>query len=329
VPSVGAAAEPPAQPPTTPAAGRRRAYEAVARTVLALAAIGVLVWIGSRNAHDLSRVRLHLSAVWLVPAVPLTVASGWCLATGWREELAAFGHRLPVGLAVRLWWRAQLARYVPTGLAAVGSRAALARSVGVPGPLGAASFVLELATLVGWAVLVAAVGIPSSLLAAPARVVLGVAAGAGLATLPLLYRWAAGIGRRIPALATLSDTPGRHRSLYAAVVLYGGSVTIRSVTFAFFAAALVPVHGRDVWLLAGALQGASVIGMIGVTPAGLGIREGALVGLLGHRFGNGDAAAVAVAWRAWEFAFELGWLGLGTLVRQRQPGGTPAPAANP
>jgi uncharacterized membrane protein YbhN (UPF0104 family) len=52
-----------------------------------------------------------------------------------------------------------------------------------------------------------------------------------------------------------------------------------------------------------------------VTPAGLGVREGAMIGLLSHRFTTTDAAALAVAWRAWEFGFELAWLGLGTMWR--------------
>ena len=86
---------------------------------------------------------------------------------------------------------------------------------------------------------------------------------------------------------------------------------------------MLSIRAGDAWLLAGAVQAAAVIGIIGVTPAGIGVREGAMIGLLSHRFGTTDAAAIAVAWRAWEFAFELGWLGFGTLVRARSP--RPAP----
>jgi uncharacterized membrane protein YbhN (UPF0104 family) len=298
--------------------GRRARHTAikVGRTVLALAAVGVLVLIGRRNAADLSHVHLRLRPAWLALAVPLYAAGSLMLAVGWREILISFGHRLPVRVAVRIWWRAQLARYVPTGLAAIASRAALARQEGVPTALGAASMALELAALVGWACLVAAIGLPSSLLASPLRWVLGLAAGGGLVALPVVYPWAAGAFHRVPALATLAHTRGRRPALYAALGLYGAFTLAKTVAFVAFTAALVPIHARDAWLIAGTVQAASVIGIIGVTPAGIGVRETAMVGLLYRRLGTSDAAAVAVAWRAFEFAFELGWLGLGTAWRR-------------
>jgi len=295
----------------------------VLRMVLALAAVAILVWVGHRNARDLAHVHLRLHPSWFAAAVPLYAAGSLMLATGWRELLIGFGHRLPLPTAVRVWWRAQLARYVPTGLAAVASRAALAREEGVPPAIGAASIALELAALVGWACLMAAIGLPSSLLATPLRWVLGTAAALGLATLPLVYPWAAGKVHRVPVLATLARTRARRSSLYAALGLYGMFSVAKTAAFVAFAAALVPVHGRDVWLLAGAVQGAGVIGIIGVTPAGIGVRETAIVGLLYRRIGTSDAAALAVAWRAFEFAFELAWLGLGTVWRRPAP--APAP----
>jgi len=281
--------------------------------VLALGAVGVLVYIGTSNAHDLTTVHLRLDAWWFLVAFPLYASGSLALALAWREELAAFGHRLPVAQAIRIWWRAQLARYIPTGLAAFASREVLAREAGVANMLGAASLVVELVTVVGWGCLGAAIGLPSSLLAAPLRIALGSAAAAGLATLPILYPRIAGMGHRVPALRTLAALKADRPTLYAAVGLYGASVAVKSAAFVAFAAALLPVHGSDAWLLAGGVQAAAVIGILGVTPAGIGVREGAMIGILGHRFGATDAAAVAVAWRAWEFGFELTWLGVGTV----------------
>src|SRR5579885_505498 len=122
---------------------RRRAARA-GRMVLALGAALVLVWIGRRNASDLGRVHLRLDPRWLVAGLPFYALGSLWLAIGWRAELDAFGYRLPVTVAIRVWWRAQLARYVPTGLAAFASRAALARQEGVPASIGAASLALEL-----------------------------------------------------------------------------------------------------------------------------------------------------------------------------------------
>jgi uncharacterized membrane protein YbhN (UPF0104 family) len=286
---------------------------------LALAAAVVLVWIGRRNAHDLSRVHLRLQAGWLLASLPPYALGSLLLAVGWRTELAAFGHRLPVGVAIRVWWRAQLARYVPTGLAAFASRAALARQEGVPASLGAASLAVELATLILWGTLGAAVGITFTL---PLRVLLGVSAAIGLVLLPLLYRRVASVaalGRRFPALAPLATTPARTSWMYAAIGCYGLSILVKSVAFVLFSAALLTIHPGDAWLLGGAVQGAAVIGIIGITPAGIGVRETAMVGLLSHRFGTTDAAALAIAWRAYEFAFELVWLAIGSGFGRRTP----------
>lgn len=279
----------------------------IARTAVAVAAAVVLVWIGRRNASDLGRVHLRLRIWWLAASLPPYAAGSLCLAVGWRTQLDAFGHRLPIRLAVRLWWRAQLARYVPTGLAAFASRAALARQEGVPARLGASSLGVELGTLIAWGSLAAAIGLPSSLLSTVLRVALGVAAIAALVAVPLVAPRVVGQDAGTP-------------KLYESVLWYGLSVALKSVAFVAFTAALVTVHVRDAWLLSGAVQGASVIGIIGITPAGIGIRETAMVGMLGHRMSTADAAAVAVAWRAFEFAFELGWLGVGSLVRRHPVG---------
>jgi hypothetical protein len=85
---------------------------------------------------------------------------------------------------------------------------------------------------------------------------------------------------------------------------------VTSAAFVAFSAAVLPARGGDVWLLAGALNAAAVLGTVGITPAGLGVREGILAALLQHRFGLGDAAALAVAARVWDVAFELLWLAL-------------------
>jgi uncharacterized membrane protein YbhN (UPF0104 family) len=50
------------------------------------------------------------------------------------------------------------------------------------------------------------------------------------------------------------------------------------------------------------------VGMVGITPAGLGVREGVIAAALGARFGLGEAATLAVLYRAWDFVFELVWL---------------------
>jgi uncharacterized membrane protein YbhN (UPF0104 family) len=60
----------------------------------------------------------------------------------------------------------------------------------------------------------------------------------------------------------------------------------------------------------GAAYAGVVAGMVGITPAGIGVREGVIAAVLATRYPLGDAAALAVLLRAWDFAFEVAFLGV-------------------
>ena len=89
----------------------------------------------------------------------------------------------------------------------------------------------------------------------------------------------------------------------------GASVAVRAVGTLALAAAFLTVDSTDVSLVIGASYAAVIAGMVGVTPAGLGVREGVLAAMLVDRFGLADAAAFALLSRVWEFGFEMAFLG--------------------
>ena len=68
------------------------------------------------------------------------------------------------------------------------------------------------------------------------------------------------------------------------------------------------MDSSDVTLVIGAAYAGVAAGMIGITPAGLGVREGVMTAILASRFGLSDAAAFALVSRAWEFGFEMVFL---------------------
>ena len=68
----------------------------------------------------------------------------------------------------------------------------------------------------------------------------------------------------------------------------------------------------------------TVAGMVGVTPSGLGVREGVMAALLHTRFGLGNAAALAVALRGYEFVIELVWLAVASALARRVKASAPA-----
>ncbi|MBK9180821.1 MAG: flippase-like domain-containing protein [Acidimicrobiales bacterium] len=308
--------EPAARPDSSTGGGppRRRRWIRVGQWVFVAALIAVLARLAVQNWGQLRDVELHWRPGWLVPAAIATAIASVVLPLAWRHLLIGYGVRLGRRAALRIWWVSQAARYFPTGLAAAASRVVLSAREGVPRSLAAASFALETALVVGWALLVFALA--SAALGPPwLRVLVLVAGVLGLAFLPWLLRL---LGRLLPRFPSLAPGEVRTREVYEAAGLFGVNTLFRAARFVFLAAALVPVSWSDVPLLIGAAYAGVVAGMIGVTPAGLGVREGVITALLARTYPLGDAAAVAVALRAWDFAFEVLFLGLASLADRRR-----------
>ncbi|MEO6121372.1 MAG: hypothetical protein ABIW46_08240, partial [Acidimicrobiales bacterium] len=181
--------------------------------------------------------------------------------------------------------------------------------------------------IVGWSVLLGGLPGGPGRVSSPLRAMLFVGAVAGLSLLPWSARRGLHLVRRWRPEV---DVPTVSRNgLVAAEAAYGLNAVLRSTAFVLVAAGLLPVTGDDVLLLVAGWNLAAVAGIIGITPAGLGVREGVMIALLGDRFGLGGAAALAAVWRGWELAFELASVATvtalgrrdGRLSRRDGPGG--------
>jgi hypothetical protein len=284
----------------------------VVRVAFAVVIVVVLVAAAARQWDQLQDVDFELSPGWLLAAAPFTFVGGVLLPLAWRHTVGAYGFDLPSATAVRVWSISQASRFVPGNVALVASRVLLSSREGVPRSLAGASLAIEGGLIVVWGGFFAS-WLPSSWVPAPLRVLMAVGALGVLVGLPWLLRVG---GRLVPRFPALAPSALRIRHLYEAVGLYGVNNFVRASGFVFVTAALHTIDPRDVWLIIGAVNLGAVLGMIGITPAGLGVREGVIAVLLAHRFGAGNAAAFAVAYRAWDFAFELVWIGI-ALVWER------------
>ena len=316
--------------------GATRWRSAAVRWVLGVATAVMIVWLAVRNWDDLRQIDLSVEAGWLVGAIAASFAATLLLAAAWRELIGGYGTPMGGGPALRVWMLSQATRFLPTGLVPIPARAGLAVSHGVNPTAAAASVVVEGATLVGWTAVFAAVWAPSDWLATAGgwavRIVIGVAAAVGLVTLPWTL---AGAGtwwrrvdrfmRRVVVLRPIADrippdTLSADRiAVWRATSLYGSSVALRLVVSVLAANALIGATGDDAWLVAGATAAGLLIGILGITPAGLGVREVVVAALLANRFGVGDAAAFVIAVRALEFAHELVLLPLATAIGRTKP----------
>ncbi|MCY3949576.1 MAG: lysylphosphatidylglycerol synthase transmembrane domain-containing protein [Acidimicrobiaceae bacterium] len=302
--------------------GERRRTGVGVRWLLGLATAAMIVWLAVRYWDDLRRIDLQVDAVGLLGAVVVSMTATWCLALGWRELIGGYGTRLAQGPALRVWMLSQATRYLPTGLVPIAARAGLAAPLGVNRAAAGASVIVETATLVGWSAVFAALWAPADWLGTAggwlARIVIGLGAAVGLVTLPWTlagagtwWRRIDGLMRRAPALRWLSERihsdalSAERTTVWRAVFVYGLAVAQRLMAAALLAGALLAAGAGDIWLIAGATAAGIVVGMVGITPAGLGVREVVVAALLAERFGVGDATAFAIAVRALEFAHEL------------------------
>ena len=208
---------------------------------------------------------------------------------------------MTLGRAVRVWCLAQTARYFPTGLLAIASRLKLATKEGISKSVTATSIAIETAILFGWAVLICALFVPSTTFPTLVRWLGGTVAAVGLALTP----WAVPTVGKLLARAKRFELPAlKPQLLSQATGLLGASVAVRAVGTVCLAAGFFDSTSDAIPLILGASYAAVVAGMIGVTPAGLGVRRrnGSNIG---EPFGLVDAAAFALLSRAWEFAFEM------------------------
>lgn len=284
--------------PSVPA--RRRSWRrAVVSGLLVLAVVvAFAVALAGRWGQIVDRMSEQRPG-YLLGALLLALAAGWMSFTLWRGTLAVLGSPLPHRPAARMFFVAQLGKYVPGSVWPVVVQMRLGRENGVPRQRTALAFLLTLGLSVLVGLLVGLAALPA-LVAAEGRVVLF-----ALLALPvlllLLVPWV--LNLLLGTFLRLLRRPGLDRPLLGRDVARGVAWTV----------ALWVVFGLHVWLLAVglgadwretlpvAIGGFAVAFSIGpllvVLPAGAGVREAVLVLLLGSVLATPDATAVALTSR--------------------------------
>lgn len=289
-----------------------------ARVVFAIVLIAVLVKAGIDNWDSLRDVDLQPQPGWLIAAVPFTFVGGLALPLAWRHVLFAYGEQMERATAVRVWCVSQSARFVPGNVALVASRVLLSNREGIPKSLAGASLFVELGLMLLWGAFYSS-WLPSYWLPGPLRALLATVAIAVLVAFPWLLRV---VGRFLPRFPAIAPDALRIKHLYEAIALYGLNDLVRCAGLVLVTASLHTIDHTDLFRVTAVVNVAMIVGMVGITPAGLGVREGVVAALLEPRFGLGTAAAMAVAYRVWDFSFELVWLGIAMTWERRTRSGS-------
>lgn len=230
------------------------------------------------------------------------------LVGAWTASLRWCAAQITALDAAKVWFTANLARFLPGGVWQFASLALMASRYGVSTAAATATVLLEQIVLLITGLAVVAVFTPAVLHAAWWQGALVVAIILGIVILALprpggrLGRW---LERYVPSLKQVwSQLGARHLLLFIVILIvpwlmYGTAFRLLAIGL------LGSVAGSWGFYIA-AFTGSYLAGVIAVfAPAGLFVREAALIGVLTPVIGGGDAAILAVASRIWLTALEI------------------------
>jgi glycosyltransferase 2 family protein len=312
-----------------PAPSRER-WRAPLRLIVAVVFLAVVAVVLAGQWRQARPLLGRLDAPVLLASWALVLAGIYATFRSWRAVLADLGGALPQAPAMRVFYLGQLGKYLPGTVWPAVTQMRLGRDYRVPPRASGAAFVVFMLLLIGTGLLVGLPVIP--LLGRDAAdeyrwLALVVPLFALALSPPVLnrvmavaLRWA----RRPPMPAPL--TPGGVLRGAGWAVLswlcYGGQVYLLARTLGAHGGALL-------WLqCTGAFAAAFVSGpLLLVVPAGAGVREAALLLLLGSTVTAPVAAVIAVVSRLLFVAGDLAWSGVGMVAAGRAvrpPGPPPA-----
>jgi uncharacterized membrane protein YbhN (UPF0104 family) len=275
--------------------------------------------------------RLHWYSV--AGALGAAMAGSGCMMLAWRRLLADLGSKLPIPVAARVTFMAQLGKYVPGAVWSFAAHVELGHDYDVPRRRGAASVVIALALVVAAGLLIAAATLPLASPAAARKYLLFLAV--------------------VPVIVVCLAPPIMRRLLDFALKLIRQEPLEQSVSWRGLSVAMGwtvvgwLLSGLQVWLLLAdmAKDGLhSVLIAIGayalacslslllvVFPGGIGAREVILVAALAPVLPHGAALAVALVVRVVTTVSDLAWggiaLGLTRSARYGRSAAAPTSAA--
>ncbi len=245
-------------------------------------------------------------------AAAAALAGAACMMVAWQRVLADLGSPLPVPVAARVTFMAQLGKYVPGGVWSFAAHVELGHDYNVPRRRGAASVIIGLAVAIAVGLLIAAASLP---LASPA-----------VARKYLIFVVA------IPVIAVCLAPPVLHRLLNLALKIIKQEPLEQALSWRGLARALAwtglgyLLLGLQVWLLLTDVAGAHVhllviaVGayalacslalLLVVFPNGIGAREVILIAALAPVIPHGAAVAVALVTRLVTTMSDLTWGGV-------------------
>ncbi|MFG1942016.1 YbhN family protein [Nonomuraea sp. NPDC048826] len=262
------------------------------RVVLALVALGFLGYGLATNWDDTAAAVAEISPWAVAGAFAAVLLGQFFMLLAWRQVLAGLGSPLPVRTAGRIMFVGQLGKYIPGAIWAYAAMMDLGRDHGSPPRRTFACISLALVINLGVGIAIAATTLATQEVVRQAWYLLLLLPVIAVCMHPKVLTWGLNLALRLARRDTLDEVlPGRTVLIAVAWTVVGWLV-----------------YGLHTWMLAGrwdlyviatgAYAFAWSTGLLAfLVPAGVGVREGALVLVLHPILGTGPALAVAVVSR--------------------------------
>ncbi|SEM80787.1 lysylphosphatidylglycerol synthase domain-containing protein [Nonomuraea pusilla] len=262
------------------------------RVALALVALAFLGYGLATNWHQTVEAVAAMSPLAVVGAFAAVLAGQFLMLVAWRRILAGLGTPVPLRVAGRIMFVGQLGKYIPGAVWAYAAMMDLGRDHGSPPRRTFATISLGLVINLGVGLSIAAATLATQEAVRQAWYLVLLVPVIVVCLHPKVLTWGLNLALRVARREPLeSALPGR---TVAAAVAW--------TALGWF------VYGLHTWLLSGrwdlyviatgAYAFAWCTGLLTfVVPAGVGVREGALVLVLGPIIGTGPALAAAIVSR--------------------------------
>lgn len=301
--------------PTAPAAAApRRGWRRPVGWAILGVCVAVFAAVLVRNGNQIVAHEWHFVGWRLGVSTFLLGAAFMLLPVASGVLLASYGHRLPFPLMARLYFTAQMAKYLPGGgVWGVLGRSALYAARRIPLEVTAAAMFYEAILIIMASGVCGSFTVARVLpmrIAGPAVIILALGVTLLLVwpdlPLAILRRLRLPFLRRLPAVAT-----GALRRAFAVYLLFwfvSGAAFHLLLTGSVGSVTVHPLYCMTIF------PAAWTVGFLAVvTPGGLGVREGTMVFLLTGLLPAPVAVAFALLarfqWMACEgFAFALAWI---------------------
>jgi glycosyltransferase 2 family protein len=276
-------------------------------------------WIGRLRAYSIAG------------SVVAAMAASYCMMLAWRTLLADLGSPLPVLVAARVTFVAQLGKYVPGAVWSFAAHVELGHDYDVPRRRGAASVIVALAVAVAVGLLIAAIALPlcSPDIARRYMLALLLVPVIAVCLVPPVLQRLLNIALRVIRQEPL-DQQLSWRGLGRALAWTGLGWVLLGLQVWFLLADVTRDGPRSMLLALGAYALACSVALVLIIfPNGIGAREVLLAAALAPLLAPGAALAVALMARVVTTVSDLAWGGIGLMIARRSaaPGSVSVPEA--